>query len=516
MAILLTLVSFNGTDGNDPEAGLIADANGDLFGTTVQGGSVSGISGAAPYGTVFEIAKASTGYASTPTTLVTFGGQPIGAYPAGSLIADANGDFFGTTQLGGLLNLGSVFEVAKTPTGYRQVGAFLASFSGNGGSYPQGSLIADAAGDLFGTTPSGGAYRDGTVFEIAKTPTGYAGGPTTLVSFNGANGSYPYSSLIADSAGDLFGTTYTGGAYGDGTVFEIAKTAAGFASTPTTLVSFNGADGQYVYAGLIADGAGDLFGTTGSGGAYGDGTVFEIAKTAAGFASTPTTLVSFNGADGAYPDASLIADANGDLFGTTSGVDSNGNTITDGTVFEIKRTAAGFASVPITLVSFNGDNGKTPYASLIADASGHLFGTTYLGGANGDGTVFEITDSGFVTGASVASGGIVWRNASTGAVELWSPNGSGGFTYEALSPVSTSWQIAGTGDFTGGGEDGILWRNASTGGVELWNPNGSGGFTYEALNAVNMSWQVAGTGDFTGGGDDGILWRNASTGGVEL
>ena len=112
--------------------------------------------------------------------------------------------------------------------------------------------------------------------------------------------------------------------------------------------------------------------------------------------------------------------------------------------------------------------------------------------------------------------GVLWRNASTGGVELWNPNGSGGFTYEALNPVNTSWQVAGTGDFTGGGEDGVLWRNASTGGVELWNPNGSGGFTYEALSPVNTNWQVAGTGDFTGDGKDGILWRNASTGGVEL
>ena len=111
---------------------------------------------------------------------------------------------------------------------------------------------------------------------------------------------------------------------------------------------------------------------------------------------------------------------------------------------------------------------------------------------------------------------ILWRNSSTGGVELWSPNGSGGFTYEALSPVSTSWQIQAAGDFTGNGGDDILWRNTSTGDVELWNSNGSGGFTYQDLGVVNTAWQVAGTGDFTGHGEDGILWRNASTGGVEL
>jgi hypothetical protein len=112
--------------------------------------------------------------------------------------------------------------------------------------------------------------------------------------------------------------------------------------------------------------------------------------------------------------------------------------------------------------------------------------------------------------------GVLWSNASTGGVELWNSNGSGGFTYESLSPVNTSWQVAGTGDFTGSGADDILWRNTSTGGVELWNSNGSGGFTYEALSPVNTSWQVAGTGDFTGSGADSIVWRNASTGAVEL
>ncbi len=122
------------------------------------------------------------------------------------------------------------------------------------------------------------------------------------------------------------------------------------------------------------------------------------------------------------------------------------------------------------------------------------------------------------TGDFSGTGGldILWRNPSTGGVELWSSNGSGGFTYAALANVNPSWQIAGTGDFNGAGANGILWRNASTGGVELWNSNGAGGFTYESLSPVSTNWQVAGTGDFAGNGEDGILWRNPTTGGVEL
>src|ERR1019366_6979488 len=125
-----------------------------------------------------------------------------------------------------------------------------------------------------GTTRFGGANGDGTVFEITYTGGSYASTPTTLVNFNGTNGNSPYAGLIADAAGDLFGTTQTGGANNDGTVFEIAKTGGSYASTPTTLVNFNGTNGNGQEAGLITDAAGDLFGTTQQGGANGTGTVF--------------------------------------------------------------------------------------------------------------------------------------------------------------------------------------------------------------------------------------------------
>jgi uncharacterized repeat protein (TIGR03803 family) len=158
------------------------------------------------------------------------------------------------------------------------------------------------------------------VFEVARTSGGYAGTPTTLVSFNGTNGEAPLAGLIADANGNLFGTTYRGGASGDGTVFEVARTSGGYATTPTTLVSFSVADGASPMAGLIADANGNLFGTTSAGGANNYGTVFEIknAGTAAApvYASALTTLVNFNGSNGQDPHAGLTADANGDLFGT--------------------------------------------------------------------------------------------------------------------------------------------------------------------------------------------------------
>ena len=203
----------------------------------------------------------------------------------------------------------------------------------------EGNLIADAHGDLFGTTSYGGANGDGTLFEIAKTATGYASTPITLVSFNGAYSIDP-GGLVADAHGDLFGITTFGGANGYGTVFEIAKTATGYASTPTTLVSFNLnfnlTEGYYPFGNLVVDARGDLFGVTLEG-PNAEGTVFEIAKTAHGYASTPTTLVSFNGANGAFPFDSLIADAHGDLFGTTEGGGVNNEYYVFGASVPIRR-----------------------------------------------------------------------------------------------------------------------------------------------------------------------------------
>jgi hypothetical protein len=173
----------------------------------------------------------------------------------------------------------------------------------------------------------------------------------TIVSFGGARGATPVAGLTADTNGNLSGTTSGGGAHDGGAVFEIIKTAEGYASTPTTLVSFcalaNCADAVNPQAGLIADAKGNLIGTTPGGGAYEGGTVFEIIKTAGGYASTPTTLVSFcaraNCADGAGLVAGLIPDADGNLFGTTLGGGANHH---KGTVFEIARTASGFIPFP--------------------------------------------------------------------------------------------------------------------------------------------------------------------------
>ena len=397
---LTTLANFDNTDGSYPLSGLIADPNGNLFGTTTFGGASNA-------GTVFEIVKTASGYATTPKTVVSFDINN-GAEPTTTLIADGIGNLFGTTYgnievapLGSSdLSWGTVFEIAKTASGYAAAPTTLFTFDGGiDGGEPATGLMADANGNIFGTTSWGGPYLYfGTVFEITKTTTGYASTPTTLFSFDATDGYFPGASLISDSNGNLVGTTVSGGTYSYfGTVFEIAKTTSGYASTPTTLVSFNGSNGGSPYGNLIADANGNLFGTTAFGGASNGGTVFEITKTASGYASTPTILVSFNRSKGFQPMAGLIADAKGNLFGTTLYGGASPGPLGDGTVFEIVKTASGYASTPTTLVSFNGNNGSLPYASLIADGNGNLFGTTSGGGTSSFGTVFEVTGTGFIT-----------------------------------------------------------------------------------------------------------------------
>jgi uncharacterized repeat protein (TIGR03803 family) len=391
----------------------------------------------------------------------------------------------------------------------------LFTFNVLDGAAATGGFIADANGDLFGTTTLGGVNGFGTVFEVQNNGTAtapsYASAPTTLVNFsnNDPNGDEPEGALISDADGDLFGTTSAGGAYGEGTVFELAKTSTGYASAPTTLISFNslnGSEGAIPMGSLMIDANGDLFGTTTGGGAYGDGTVFELQNIgttiAPSYASAPTTLVSFDGSDGGDPQSGLIADANGDLLGATSS-----------TVFEVTGRDPSparpppnfFSSVEQAGILWRNANGDTELWN--PSGSG---GFTYqnLGVVN---TSWQIAGTGSFNGATEA--GILWRNAN-GDTELWNANGSGGYTYENLGVVSTSWQIAGTGDFGGSGETGILWRNTN-GDVELWNSNGSGGFTYENLGIVNTSWQIVAAGNVNGDGNGSILWQN-SDGDTEL
>ncbi len=382
----------NGVDGLASWAGLIFDAAGNLYGTTGGGGTDNG-------GTVFELTPSPNAVGGGWTVKILysfkFNGED-GVGPLAGLTFDAAGNLYGTNAYRGPSDGGTVFELTPSPNavGGRWTEKVLHSFgSGTDGAGPHASMIFDAAGNLYGTTQGGGTYSWGTVFELTPTE----GGNWTekvLYSFNpsGGDGYYPFASLIFDAAGNLYGTTGGGGASGDGTVFELTPTVVGN-WTEKVLHSFNFTDGADPLAALIFDAAGNLYGTTFYGGTYNEGTVFKLTPTAGG-GWTEEVLHSFgNGMGASNPYAGLIFDAAGNLYGTTV----NGGIYTSctygtygcGTVFKLTPSGGGWTEE--VLHSFgNGTDASNPYASLTFDAAGNLYGTTVYGGTYGYGTVFEI------------------------------------------------------------------------------------------------------------------------------
>ncbi len=348
--------------------------------------------------------------AQTETVLYAFTGEASGFGPQGGVLRDAKGNFYGTTGSGGI-GFGTVYEV--TAAGVETV---LHSFTIRpaDGEFPVGNLIL-AKGKLYGTTITGsggkggcGGYSCGTVFEVTSS----GKNEEVLYDFvGGPDGAGPWAGLVRDAGGNFYGTTYEGGggdgfdcihdagnASGCGTVFKVTPSG-----TETVLYRFTGGtDGGVPKAGLVLDAEGNLYGTTsiggdlscGSGG--GCGTVFEVTPT-----GTETVLHSFAGYpnDGADPMAGLVRDAKGNLYGTTFAGGSGCVNVGCGTVFEV--TSSGQETVLHSFVG--GSDGYEPWAGLVRDAKGNLYGTTYGGGGSGCapsygcGTVFKVTPSGTET-----------------------------------------------------------------------------------------------------------------------
>jgi hypothetical protein len=496
-ATVMTIASFPTStgDGTDPDGQLFIDSNGDLFGATVQGGANDG--------TTYEITKTAGGFATTPTFLadIPTGLNPL-AGPNGNvpnLSADANGDLFGLEIAGGTKSLGAIVEFPAgggAPT-------ILASFTPSvGASGPGGLLLVDPSGNLFGTTLSG------AVFELKKTGATYSSTPTVIASFGSAVVPSGSGNLVEDAAGDLFGTTTS-------SVFEVQKTGASYAP-PVSLVPFP--VGTQIGT-LTLDSKGDIFGTTVSGGAEDDGTVFEIEKTPTGYASTATTLASFAAADGQLTlnhPKTLIVDANGDLFGTTDPSSQNSG----GVVFEIVKTSIGYDSTPAIVVNFNGATGVGLGANLVADANGDLFGTTQTGGVNNAGTAFEITNSGFATTPTPppppkapsdftgnGTSDVLLQNGGT--VVDWLMNNGVYQSGNVLTTAATGWDVVGTGDFTGNGVSDPLLQNGGT--VVDWIMKDGVYQSGNVLTTAAAGWNVVGTGDFTGNGTDDVLLQNGGS-----
>ena len=412
------LYSFGATstDGGVPYAGLIFDTKGNLYGTTEYGGPNEVKQGDATVtgGTVFELTPA-TGGGWTEKVLYNFGATSTdGANPIGGLAIDANGNLYGTTSSGGISATGMVFELTPAANGtWTEKVLHNFNYVTNDGTAPHAGLIFDAAGNLYGTTSGGGANSSasvdpgGTVFELSPA----AGGAWTeqlLYSFNylnKADGYYPTAGLIFDTKGNLYGTTSDGGSgqdsQGGGTVFELSPIAGGAGWTEKVLFSFGGGStitGYKPIGGLVLDSGGNLYGTAYSGGPNGfglDGTVFEVMPSSGGtWTEKDIYNLGGNETDGINSEAGLLIDAKDNLYGTTAGGGANGF----GTVFELS-TSTGAEQV-LHSFDLNGTDGASPYGGLLFDATGNLYGTTGYGGAHGGsdtgitgGTVFEIVSA---------------------------------------------------------------------------------------------------------------------------
>jgi uncharacterized repeat protein (TIGR03803 family) len=381
-----------GGDGVYPYASLIS-RSGNFYGTTIYGGAFNN-------GCVFELSPpTSSGAGWTESILHSFGsGTSDGQGPQAALLFDKAGNLYGTTIWGGTGALGTVFELSP-PTGsgawtetilynFVQVGKNTTGNAPTGISWGPGGV-------LYGTTRFGGAESYGNVYELHPPASGSTWLYKSLYAFSGTVGGQgpDYAGgLMSDAAGNLYGTTSNGGPYIWGQVFEISPPATpGGNWTETALYNFGQfpEDGQAPEGTLVFDASGNLYGTAVEDGQYGYGTVFELTPPASG--SGPwmeNILYSFHGGrDGANPQSGVVFDKAGNLYGTT---DEGGGSANDGTVFELSPSGDGTWKESV-LHSFTGkSDGAQPFAGLVIDHLGNLYGATGAGGTYGVGTVFRI------------------------------------------------------------------------------------------------------------------------------
>jgi uncharacterized repeat protein (TIGR03803 family) len=352
--VLETLYSFTtNSNGRLPFGGLMQANNGSFYGTTSRGG----LDG---FGTVFQMNA--SGVVTFPHT---FGNGTDGSFPYAALIQATNDLLYGTALFGGATDDGTVFRM--TTNGPSIVGWSLTS--ANNGSEPLGGLVQARDGNFYGTTRAGGAYGNGTVFKFMA-----AGSLTGIHSFAKTDGANPACTLVQGTDSNFYGTTQNGGTNGGwGTIFKV--TPGGIL---TSLFSFANANGAQPIAGLVRDVAGNFYGTTFAGGTNGAGTIFKLAADA-----TFTSLYSFTGGnDGSNCYGGLLLASDGNFYGTTT----SGGVYGQGTVFRI--TSEGTLA---TLVQFDGYQGANPQCTLIQGSDGHLYGTTQNGGASGYGAIFRMT-----------------------------------------------------------------------------------------------------------------------------
>jgi uncharacterized repeat protein (TIGR03803 family) len=392
-----TLLTFTGPNGIGPVASLALDSAGNLYGTTSAGGPNGN-------GTVFKLTLNSKGV-WTQSLLYSFDttNHPKGPWgPFAPVVLDSSGNIYGTSYYGGSstgstkcgsTGCGTVFRLSPTRAGSWKETKLYSFKGGKDGSNPNGGVVLDTQGNLYGTTIFGGGSNNGTVFKLTPTTTG-PWKETILHAFTGGSvggdGAWPNAGPTFDHLGNLFGTTLDGGqSLQNGTVFELSPTAAGgwnysviHSFSPTGM---NGQDGASPVGGVIADAGGNLYVATAGGGALSQGAVVQLTPGSNGWAAS--LLYSFQGlADGADPNAAVTLDSAGNLYGTVTESASFGQ----GGVFKLSPSGGGTWTESV-LFSFEGTDGATPWASVTLDGQGNIYGTTEFGGSSSDGVVFEIT-----------------------------------------------------------------------------------------------------------------------------
>jgi uncharacterized repeat protein (TIGR03803 family) len=404
-----TLYTFTGGEtGSQPFSGLVMDRWGALYGTTYVGGAGSCLGQGC--GVVFKLvrdedgrqagstdedsrwrANSKTNNGWTESVIYRFNGENGSNPQTASLIVDKHGNLYGTTEFGGIGNCngngcGVAFELSRKGT-EPWTEKVLHWFDGNVGVNPVDNLTFDAAGNLYGTTSdwSGFFTGPGVVFKLMPNHDG-SWTENILHTFDMKDGYNPSSGVIFDTAGHLYGTTIYGGDWNQGVVYRLSPNTDG-SWTESVLHSFTGGeDGFRPQAGLIRDAAGNLFGVTAFGGAFGYGTVFELTPKPNG-SWTHSVIYAFQeGNDGANSFASLTLDRTGTLYGVTH----DGGTYHCGIVFKLTSTVTGIWNEEV-VHTFDNQPGCEPFGALIVDGEGNLYGTTRGDGSTTFGSVFEIT-----------------------------------------------------------------------------------------------------------------------------
>ena len=378
-----TLYAFAGnSDGEYADTELVRDSAGNLYGTTVQGGTGAG--------TVFQVTPA-----GVHTVLYNFTGGADGGEPYKGVTLDSRGNLYGTAVVGGLYSgacidtsCGVVYKLSRSGGSWTQT--VIYSFTGGNDGYGPGSpVVFDKSGNLYGMTPTGGADGFGTVFQLMPTASGPWKFHLLHTFTGGADGSSASAGrLLIDAAGNIFGVATTGGKYGNGTAFEIQPLSSGGWKF-SLLYAFKGQpDAVFPYSGLVADNQGNLYGTSFYGGANGLGSVYRLSYRNGSWRES--VLYGFQaGTDGNSPAGTLVSDGMGNLYGTTTA--GGAANCACGTIFKLTPGSNGWTESVVHSFS-NSPDGSTPYSGLVSDHAGNFYGASAAGGdSNGDGSIYLFT-----------------------------------------------------------------------------------------------------------------------------